>query len=394
MLERARGSRLVLIGSMAAAMLVGLAPRAQAGRGPQVSAPGWHLQSPPTPPGSIVSNLTGVSCSAASACLAVGSEETSTSLHTAFAERWNGSTWTLLNIPNAPKTSLNAVACLSATHCVAVGDAVPANPSDTLALAEVWNGSTWTAQTTPNPVGTTHASLTGVACRLTRCMAVGWFSRSTHREFLLAERWNGSNWALRVTPEPSGATRSRFNAVSCSATSCVALGAVSAPTSDMLAEGWNGTSWALLSSPDPSGGSQGSLQAVSCSATTACTATGYYSTGGAVVSLAERWDGTSWTQQSTPNPAGAVNTGLGGVSCPAANLCVAVGGATTQTATSDLAEIWNGSAWALDNPGQPSGAAVSSLSSVSCPSVADCTAVGSWADSSAGNLVPLAAQYF
>jgi hypothetical protein len=343
-----------------------------------------------------VSNLTGVSCSAPSACLAVGSEETSTSLNTAFAERWNGSTWRLLNIPNAPKTSLNAVACLSATHCVAVGSAVPANPSDTVTLAEVWNGSTWTAQSTPNPAGTTHAALTGVACRsATRCMAVGWFSRNTRHQFLLAERWNGSNWKLRATPEPTGATKIRFNAVSCaSATSCVAVGAVSAPSSDMLAEGWNGTSWALVSPPDPSGGSQSNLQAVSCTATTACTATGYYSTGGAVVSLAERWDGTSWTQQSTPNPAGGVNTGLGGVSCPAADLCIAVGGPTTQTATSDLAEIWNGSAWTLDNPGQPSGAAVSALSSVSCPSVADCTAVGAWADSSAGNLIPLAAQYF
>jgi hypothetical protein len=111
------------------------------------------------------------------------------------------------------------------------------------------------------------------------------------------------------------------------------------------------------------------------------------------VSLAEHWDGTDWAQQSTPNPAGAVATGFGGVSCPSAGLCIAVGGATTQTATSSLAEIWDGSAWTLDNPGQPSGAAVSSLTSLSCPGAADCTAVGSWADSPAGNLVPLAAQY-
>jgi hypothetical protein len=63
-----------------------------------------------------------------------------------------------------------------------------------------------------------------------RCMAVGWFSRNRNHENLLAERWNGSTWRIRATPGPSGATKSRFNGVSCaSATSCVSVGAVFAP---------------------------------------------------------------------------------------------------------------------------------------------------------------------
>lgn len=283
----------MLAGSVAAAVLVGLAPSALAGRGPQASAAGWQTQSPPAPPGSIVSELTGISCSAASSCLAVGNEETNTSLNTAFAEGWTGSTW-----------------------------------------------------------------------------------------------------RIRATPEPSGATKARFNGVSCATgTSCVAVGAVTVPTSGMLAEGWNGTRWTLQSTPSPSGGSQASLHGVSCPATTTCTATGSYYVGGTALSLAERWDGTSWTQQSTPNPPKAVSTGFDEVSCPSVSLCIAVGGGTTQRTTRSLAEIWHGSAWTLSTPGQPAGAALSVLSGVSCPSTADCTAVGGWAATTAGSLVPLAAQY-
>ena len=356
----------------------------------------WHLQSPPNPSGSIVSELTGVSCSALSACLAVGSEETATSLNMAFAESWDGSSWTLLNVPNAPKTSLNAVDCLSATNCVVVGDAVPSNQNDTVTLAEVWNGSTWTTQSTLTPARAARASLTGVACRsATQCMAVGWFSRSQPgNRLLLAEHWTGQHWRIRATPGPSGAASSQFNGVSCaSGLACIAVGKVLAPAGAMLAESWNGTRWVLLSTPDPAGGSQSNLQGVSCTADTACTATGDYFNGSAVLSLAEVWNGASWAQQSTPNPAGAVSTGLGAVSCPTARQCTAVGGATGQTRTRPVAEQWNGSAWRLQYPGQPSGDTESNLMGVSCPGHADCTAVGG-SGGRQGNLVPLAAQYF
>src|SRR6516165_10072849 len=49
----------------------------------------------------------------------------------------------------------------------------------------------------------------------------------------------------------------------------------------------------------------GQIESVSCVTPTACTSVGSYSnTSGTTVTLAEAWDGTSWTKQSTPNPAG------------------------------------------------------------------------------------------
>ena len=72
------------------------------------------------------------------------------------------------------------------------------------------------------------------------------------------------------------------------------------------------------------------LQGVSCTSATACTAVGdYVNRDGTQVTLAERWNGTSWTIQSTPNPTGAQYAGwtatLQGVSCTSATACTAVG---------------------------------------------------------------------
>jgi len=370
------------------------APGGRAASGAQVTTPSWHVQNPPAPPDTVLSEFTGVSCAGVTPCIAVGLEETDSSLNTAFAERWNGSAWSLLTVPNAPQTHLDGVDCVSRTFCVAVGAGVPANPSETEPLAEVWNGTTWTAQATITPAGTKQASLTSVSCRsATQCTAVGWYERNKNNQLLLAERWNGSVWRTQTVPAPSGTTKNQLNTVSCaSATSCVAVGSQSAPNNAMVAEVWNGTTWTVQSPSEPSDGSLGLLNGVSCTAATACTAVGTYLSSGDEISLVEFWNGSSWTQQSVPNPAGANATGLGGVSCASAGLCVAVGG-TNASGQSGFAEIWDGSAWTLSDTGQPSRAEQSTLNAVSCPTVSNCTAVGSWAASEQGELVPFAAQY-
>jgi hypothetical protein len=43
------------------------------------------------------------------------------------------------------------------------------------------------------------------------------------------------------------------------------------------------------------------------------------------VTLAERWNGSGWEIQPTPNPAGATDLNLAGVSCPTRRACTAVG---------------------------------------------------------------------
>jgi hypothetical protein len=109
--------------------------------------------------------------------------------------------------------------------------------------------------------------------------------------------------------------------------SCTAVGvtctAGDAPSP--RAERWNGTSWAIQTTPNPLGDTDIGLNGVSCFSASTCTAIGNYQHGSVGPTLAEQWDGTSWVLQSTPNPKGFPVNYLYGVSC-SAGTCIAAGG--------------------------------------------------------------------
>jgi hypothetical protein len=154
-------------------------------------------------------------------------------------------------------------------------------------------------------------------------------------------------------------------------------------------EHWNGTNWQIQPSPNPlgQGGENGTFEGgVSCPTSRACTAVGQFSAMQAPhpgVTLAEHWNGTSWQVQTTPHPApvdgptGTQNSPFAGVSCAAAHDCVAVGNYDSGTnGFLTLAELWNGTAWAVLQSATPVGAYVSQLKGVSCPTTRMCMAVG------------------
>src|SRR5262249_58067665 len=87
-----------------------------------------------------------------------------------------------------------------------------------------------------------------------------------------------------------------------------------------LAERWNGSRWQLQPTPNLSQG--GGLNGVSCTSASACTGVGSSGAG----PLAERWNGTRWSVQATPNPPHG-NGFLSGVACTSPAMCLAAGGA-------------------------------------------------------------------
>jgi hypothetical protein len=104
-----------------------------------------------------------------------------------------------------------------------------------------------------------------------------------------------------------------------------------------LAERWNGTSWKVQSTPNAHAHTN-QLDGVSCKAADACTAVGYYDTDAyRSIPLAEHWNGTSWKIQPTPRPAdpGRFSTRPSGVACTAANGCTAVGYGAKEYARED-----------------------------------------------------------
>jgi hypothetical protein len=292
----------------------------------------WSTQATPLPSGAKAGSLSGVSCTSPSACEAVGSYANSSGATVTLAESWNGTAWTIQASPNpngATASSLSGVSCTSASACSAVGNTVINGTRVT--LAEAWNGTSWAVQPTRNPTGQ-YSALVSVSCVASTggCLAVGYYGNSAGTRVTLAEAYYGPvyGWLVQSTPNPTGATLSSLSGVSCaSSTSCTAVGFANTPARSSLAESWNGSAWTVQPTPAPSGATQTSLAGgVSCTSPTACTGVGYFISSAAIqVTLAEAWNGTSWAVQSTPNPQIATASVLNGVSCTAASSCNAVG---------------------------------------------------------------------
>ena len=362
--------------------------------GPALAAT-WTIQSTPNPQGATYSDLNGISCASVTVCVAAGRWSGANGDRT-LIERWNGSKWSIQSSRNPKHTTgaiLNGVSCVSGKACMAVGRSDRPN-GIRATFAERWNGTKWKTTATPNPQRQVSV-LNSVACAsATSCVAVGQAGGSqVSPDSTLAESWDGSTWTLVPSPNPQNAQNAALQSVSCSsASACTAVGwwvEAGGRGQALLVERWNGSKWKIQTAPDPSGGAGAAFGGVSCSSDSTCTATGYYVDGTTGVSLVERWDGTSWKVQSSPNPQGASGTLLLAVSCPSATSCTATGLFQTLGGQFPVAERWNGSAWKLEAPAVPSGSNRSSLDGVSCTSAKGCEAAGFYEDN-AGNGFTLA----
>lgn len=183
----------------------------------------WTLQGDPSQVAG-QDYLTGVSCSSADHCIAVGLADG----RTANVQQWNGSSWVLDTVPVPPGAegvALLSVACPSATECTAVGGYDHGPGTRGLPLVEHLDGSTWTAVTPPLPHPPSRTpTLLGVSCVSARhCIAVG---QSILAPTALAEAWNGRHWKVQPTGLGPGALKMLY-AVSCvTVTSCAAVGSV------------------------------------------------------------------------------------------------------------------------------------------------------------------------
>lgn len=318
----------------------------------------WRLE-PISAPGAngVTPILNGVACTSTRSCVAVGQQASGL-----LAERWRGSRWSIMSTPNPPRTTTNeqpqflAVSCSSASACMAVGETDCGGP-----LAERWNGRAWSLETVPlvtKKVACTQP-LNGVLCRSTRsCLAVG-----TSGYYQLVERWNGSRWTVMPSPRVSGGaglmsvscpsrracafvggtadgsllewwdagkwtikrghendfrTSVSFNAVSCSSRDdCVAVGGDTSDGDYPVAAQWNGVRWLDRT---PTVGDGQPLTGVGCDSEGACTAVGQ--DAGQVL----RWDGIRWLVQRTHI---SQNDSFAGVSCVSDAACTAVGGGNT-----------------------------------------------------------------
>jgi len=244
--------------------------------------------------------------------------------------------------------------------------------------------------TVPEPAGATNASLNSVSCPAPgTCTAVGQYTDSTGAAQTLAEAWNGTTWTIEPIPTPADAGSLSLSSVSCSApAACVAAGYytnTAAHNTQTLAENWNGTAWTIDTTANPASFFS-VLRSVSCVSATACTAVGLAGAS----ALVEAWDGTTWTVQPTPTPPGATGGAaeLRAVSCTSVTACTAFGDDYNNVyigTNFDIAERWNGSTWTLQNPPTPHNVGFPGVGypwfytfGLSCTTASNCVAVGEY----------------
>lgn len=366
----------------------------------QLSGTTWTLQTPPSPAEAMATELTAVSCSAKTACIAVGGDENGEGALATLGESWNGSEWQVQRTPaftGLTESDLAAVSCSSVELCRAVGE-YRDSEGTAFTLAERWNGASWEPEATPSPASARGSELQSVSCpSVTECTSTGSYVNSDDARQDLAERQSAAGWTLETPPIPAGTRASELAGVSCFAPVCLAVGRYKTGEGTYLAlsDYWNEKNWVEAPTAALSA-KESSLSAVSCPSKPTCMAVGMYvSLAGTAVLLSESWNGSTkkWTVRYVPSPAEAHGTYLAGVSCPSASECSAVGWYVNREGMDImLAERWNGKEWAIQTTPSPEKAEASVLYGISCASVAECDAAGAYVNSE-GSRVTLSEEW-
>jgi hypothetical protein len=321
-----------------------------------------------------------------------------------LAEQATGS-WVVVPSPDADATQSNtlvAVTCVSDSDCWTVGDYASLScvlfscTSTSQALIEHWDGSVWEVAASPNATGATNSYLNDVTCAsASDCWAVGYSYTGAAGPFqTLIERWDGTVWVIVSSPNSVTAPNNVLNSVTCvSAADCWAVGYstpvrnVSGTANQTLAEHWDGTSWTIVTTPSNTSTSQSDiLQSVACTSASSCWAVGldYDSNRNSTLTLIERWNGSSWAIVPSANNLPQQFNVLYGVTCASPSECWAVGYFSTGTGASvlqTLIERWDGSTWAIVPSPNTSANDINVLYRVTCTSASDCWAVGyNWPD--------------
>jgi Bacterial Ig-like domain (group 3)/Pentapeptide repeats (8 copies) len=309
-----------------------------------------------------------------------------------------------------------SLSCASAGNCTAVGDYTDSSGNQQGLLLSQAAGTWATGVEAPLPAnaGGRPGGVTvyGVSCASAgNCTAVGYYSDSSgDRQGLLLTQTAGT-WAAGVeAPLPASASADPFVnvlSVSCAlAGNCTAVGAYTDSSGNqqgVLLTQTSGTWAAGVEAPLPA--NAGSSQqfstefgSVSCASPGNCTAVGSYtdSSGYAQGLLLTQTSGTWATGIEAPLPANAVpapsfaaEAYLGEVSCVSAGNCTAVGNyydAPGFYQIQGLLLTQTSGTWAAGTETSlPADAATYtgvSLAAVSCASAGNCTAVGSYDNSS------------
>jgi len=308
----------------------------------------WTAKTAPAISGAKLTRLFAVSCPARGSCVAVGDYEDASGDTHGLTETLANGTWTAATLPPgglSPAVGtvllVDAVSCPAVGSCVAVGQYENAAHA-TFGVIATLAGGAWTALTAPDaglsppPAANPLTRLEGVSCpKPGMCAVVGDYVNTSNQEAGLIETLTDGTWTPAAVPGPADGLTS----VACPASgSCVAVG-------DGFSATLSGGSWQSGALPtaglSPAGQSVYSVNAISCPAVGSCAAFGEYAdTSGLEHGYIARLADGTWTARTAPtsglkpppNPSAnptqppyAQSINSGGIACPTASSCVAVG---------------------------------------------------------------------
>lgn len=296
------------------------------------------------------SQLNGVSASAADSVWAVGGYQSANDgPFRTLTERWDGNAWTFVRSANdGAEDTLYGVAAISPTDVWAVGYFMAQLTSPETALIEHWNGKKWSVVPSPLP-GQLSWLFGSAAVSANDVWAAGYYYNSAGNSQTLIEHWDGKKWRIVPSPNP-GLTDNQLHAFAVvSATDIWVVGVQSSDAGNSyqtLIERWDGTRWSVVPSPSP-GSPYNDLQGVTAIGANDAWTVGSYSGGNFVdQTLAEHWDGKSWTVVATRDIGGAGND-LSDVAARAGTDVWAVGSYFKSGVAQTLAERWDGKRWSI-----------------------------------------------
>jgi hypothetical protein len=311
-------------------------------------------------------------------------EPTSMSTSTPSSGGWSVQSTQLLGTSD---NSLGPIAGSSPTDIWAFGDFLPdaadSNQDVTLTFAEHYNGQKWTVVRTPN-LGPNFNSFYGGTASQGRAWAVGERLNSRYQDRALVEVWNGSAWSVANVPQPGAVRDLLFGASALSPSDVWVVGDQEGGNNvfETLAEHWDGSTWSVVPTPDP--GSAGNhLYAVDAVSPDNVWAVGQQLGRRAPdQGLVEHWDGQRWSV--VPLPASSASVLLDGVTVSGGEVW-AVGESDSPAGGVPLIEHLQNGAWSTEHlPALPGGANWGNLYGVAVAQGA-VWAVGTFVDTSTDN---------
>jgi hypothetical protein len=281
-----------------------------------------------------------------------------------------GPDWQLVETPDGGPlgNGLYGVDAVDRDHAWAVGTYFT---DRALSLIEGWDGTAWAVESHPEK-GDDSFLLSVDAVDVSDVWAVGYYHDHVGQK-TLAFHWDGTVWT--IVPTPNQGLESALWAVDALGPDDVWAVGFGIPQGGgdtfTLAEHWDGTSWSIVPTPAIDGGA--SFGSVDIRSSDDGWAVGSARSGQSdSTTLIERWDGSAWTIVPSPNEADADNQLLDVEAISPENAWAVGQWSHSILHPHPLIVSWSGSAWVES----PAGASKTSLESVAAVEPRDVWAVG------------------